>query len=88
MEVLSCKFLLSDSGIFVNKDKTIVAIIYVDDMLLLGANKKKLHIEEQFMKALRRDKKVLVSMLASAVKSVAQSRGSWVLGPSRLIVGP
>ena len=31
--------LLSDSGIFANKDKSIVAIVYVDDVLFMGADK-------------------------------------------------
>ena len=31
--------LLSDSGIFVNKDKSIVAIVYVDNVLFMGADK-------------------------------------------------
>jgi hypothetical protein len=30
------------SGIFVNKDQSIVIIIYIDDVLFLGADKKKL----------------------------------------------
>jgi hypothetical protein len=41
----------SDSGIFVNKDQSIVIIVYVDDVLFLGADKKKLlKTKEQFMK--------------------------------------
>ena len=44
--------LLSDSGLFVNKEKTIIAIVYVDDVLFLGADKTKLlRLKEQFMKA-------------------------------------
>jgi hypothetical protein len=35
-------YLLSDSGIFVNKDKSIVAIIYVDDVLFMGADKEQI----------------------------------------------
>jgi Reverse transcriptase (RNA-dependent DNA polymerase) len=43
--------LLSDSGIFINKDKSIITIVYVDDVLLLGPNKKDLlHAKEEFMK--------------------------------------
>jgi Reverse transcriptase (RNA-dependent DNA polymerase) len=43
--------LLSDSGIFVSKDKSIVTIVYVDDVLFLGPNKKDLlHAKEEFMK--------------------------------------
>jgi hypothetical protein len=34
--------LLSNSGIFVNKDKSIVAIIYVDDVLFMGADKEQI----------------------------------------------
>ena len=43
--------LLSDSGIFVNKDKSIVAIVYVDDVLFMGADKTQiLRAKERFMK--------------------------------------
>jgi Reverse transcriptase (RNA-dependent DNA polymerase) len=43
--------LCSDSGIFVNKDQSIVIIIYVDNILFLGADKKKLlKAKELFMK--------------------------------------
>jgi hypothetical protein len=43
--------LCSDSGIFVNKDQSIVVIIYTDDILFLGADKKKLlKTKELFMK--------------------------------------
>jgi Reverse transcriptase (RNA-dependent DNA polymerase) len=43
--------LLSESGIFVNKDKSIIAIVYVDDVLFLGPKKKDLlHMKEEFMK--------------------------------------
>jgi hypothetical protein len=43
--------LRSDSGIFVNKDQSIVIIVYVDDVLFLGADKKKLlSTKELFMK--------------------------------------
>jgi hypothetical protein len=34
--------LLSDSGIFVNKDKSIVTIIYVDNVLFIGADKEQI----------------------------------------------
>ena len=52
MAALGLTRLLSDSGLFVNKDKTIVAIVYVDDVLFLGADKPKLlRVKEQFMKA-------------------------------------
>ena len=41
----------SDSGIFVNKDQSIVIIVYVDDVLFLGVDKKKLlKTKELFMK--------------------------------------
>src|SRR5580693_1432283 len=42
MSQLGFTRLLSDSGIFINKDKSIVAIVYVDDVLFLGPNKKDL----------------------------------------------
>jgi len=41
----------SDSGLFVNKDESIVVVVYVDNVLFLGADKKKLlKTKEQFMK--------------------------------------
>jgi len=41
----------SDSGIFVNKDQSIIVIVYVNDVLFLGADKQKLlKTKEQFMK--------------------------------------
>ena len=47
---LGCTRLQSDSGLFVNKDKTIVIIVYVDDVLFLGANKKDIaSLKECFM---------------------------------------
>jgi Reverse transcriptase (RNA-dependent DNA polymerase) len=43
--------LLSDLGIFISKDKSIIAIVYVDNILFLGPNKKDLlHAKEEFMK--------------------------------------
>ena len=43
--------LCSDSGIFVNKDQSIIVIIYVDDVLFLGADKQKpLETKELFIK--------------------------------------
>src|SRR5216683_6141753 len=43
--------LRSDSGIFVNKDQSIIIIVYIDDVLFLGADKQKLlKIKELFMK--------------------------------------
>ena len=51
MATLSCKQLVSDSGIFVNKDKTIVIIVYVNDVLFLGTNKKDISsLKQCFMK--------------------------------------
>ena len=51
MATLSCMCLVSDSGIFVNKDKTIVIIIYVNDVLSLGANKNDIRsLKQCFMK--------------------------------------
>src|SRR6266571_6210001 len=50
MSSLGCTRLLSDSGLFVNEDKTIVIIVYVDDVLFLGANKKDIaSLKERFM---------------------------------------
>jgi hypothetical protein len=50
MAKIGCTRLVSDSGIFVNKGKTIVIIIYVDDVLFLGANKKDISsLKECFM---------------------------------------
>jgi hypothetical protein len=52
MAALGLTCLLSDSGLFVNKEKSIVAIVYVDNVLFLGADKPKLlKLKEQFMKA-------------------------------------
>jgi hypothetical protein len=40
-----------DSSIFINKDQSIIIIIYVDDVLFLGVDKQKLlKTKEQFMK--------------------------------------
>ena len=51
MGELGFTHLRSDSGIFVNKDQSIVVIVYVDDVLFLGADKKKLlKTKELFMK--------------------------------------
>jgi hypothetical protein len=50
MAKIGCTRLVSDSGIFVNKGKTIVIIVYVDDVLFLGANKKDISsLKERFM---------------------------------------
>ncbi len=52
MAALGLTRLQSDSGLFVNKAKTIIAIVYVDDVLFLGADKPKLlNLKERFMKA-------------------------------------
>jgi hypothetical protein len=41
----------SDSSIFVNKDQSIIIIVYVDDVLFLGTDKQKLlKTKEQFIK--------------------------------------
>ena len=45
MATLGCTCLLSDSGLFVNKERNLIIIVYVDKVLFLGANKK-----EHFMK--------------------------------------
>jgi hypothetical protein len=51
MSRLGCKQLLSDSGLFVNKNKTIVIVIYVDDVLFFGKNKKDINsLKQHFMK--------------------------------------
>ena len=51
MATLSCTHLVSDSGIFVNKDKTIVIMVYVDDVLFLGADKIDISsLKQHFMK--------------------------------------
>jgi hypothetical protein len=51
MSQLGFTCLLSDLGIFVNKDKSIIAIVYVDNVLFLGPNKKDLlHVKGEFMK--------------------------------------
>jgi hypothetical protein len=51
MAQLGFTCLLSDSGIFVNKTKSIVTIVYVDNVLFLGPNKKDLlQAKEEFMK--------------------------------------
>jgi Reverse transcriptase (RNA-dependent DNA polymerase) len=53
MAQLGFTLLLSDSGIFVNKDKSIVTIVYLDNVLFLGPNKKDLLcVKEEFMKKL------------------------------------
>ena len=51
MGTLHCMQLISDSGIFVNKDKSIIIIIYVNDVLFIGANKKDISsLKQCFMK--------------------------------------
>jgi hypothetical protein len=42
MGELGFTHLHSDSGIFVNKDQSIVIIVYIDNILFLGTDKKKL----------------------------------------------
>ncbi len=51
LAVLGCTHLLSDSSLFVNKTKTIVIIVYVDDVLFLGADKSAISsLKQCFMK--------------------------------------
>jgi len=51
LAALGCTRLLSDSGLFVNKTKTIVIIVYVDDVLFLGADKSAISsLKKRFMK--------------------------------------
>ena len=51
MAALGCTRLLTDSGLFINKEKTIVVIVYVDDVLFLGENKNIVHsLKQRFMK--------------------------------------
>ena len=51
MAALGCTRLLTDSGLFVNKEKNIVIIVYVDDVLFLGSDKNKIHsLKQRFMK--------------------------------------
>ena len=50
MAMIGCTRLLSDSGLFVNKEKTIVVIVYVDDVLFLGKSKSDISsLKERFM---------------------------------------
>ncbi len=51
MSELGFTHLHSDSRIFVNKDQSIIVIVYVDDVLFLGTDKQKLlKIKKLFMK--------------------------------------
>jgi hypothetical protein len=51
MAVLDLTHLWSDSGIFVNKNKMVFMIVYMDDVLFLGADKHVLlFLKEQFIK--------------------------------------
>jgi hypothetical protein len=51
MAELSFTCLSSDSGIFINKDKSIIAIVYVDNVLFMRPDRNKLlHVKEQFIK--------------------------------------
>jgi hypothetical protein len=51
MDELGFTHLCSDSGLFVNKDQSIVVIVYIDNILFLGADKKKLlKTKKLFMK--------------------------------------
>ena len=50
MSSLGCTRLLSDSGLFINKEKTVVSIVYVDDVLFLGKSKKDIDsLKKRFM---------------------------------------
>ena len=51
MAALGRTCLVSDSGIFINKEKTIVSIVYVDDVLFLGKDKAAIDsLKQRFMK--------------------------------------
>ncbi len=51
LAVLGCTHLLSDSSLFVNETKTIVIIVYVDDVLFLGTDKSAISsLKQHFMK--------------------------------------
>ena len=51
MATISCTQLVSDSGIFVNKEKSIIINVYVDDVLFIGAKKKDISsLKQCFMK--------------------------------------
>src|ERR1700744_5961587 len=51
MSTLSCTRLQSDTGLFVNKDKTVIIIVYVDNVLFLGKNKNDIDsLKNCFMK--------------------------------------
>jgi hypothetical protein len=50
MTALGYNCLLSDSGLFVNKDKSIVVIVYVDNVLFLGKDKDSIDsLKKHFM---------------------------------------
>jgi transposase InsO family protein len=50
MATLGCTRLLSDSGLFVNKEKNIVCVVYVDDVLFLGSNQTAINsLKQRFM---------------------------------------
>ena len=50
MSTLGCTRLLSDSGLFVNEEKTVVSIVYVDDVLFLRKSKKDIDsLKKRFM---------------------------------------
>ena len=51
MAALGCTRLVSDSGLFINKEKTIISIVYVDDVLFLGQDKAAIDsLKQDFMK--------------------------------------
>ena len=51
MATLGCTCLLSDSGLFFNKERNLIIIVYVNDVLFLEANKRDISsLKERFMK--------------------------------------
>ena len=51
MATLGCTCLLSDSGLFVNKERNLIIIVYVNNVLFLGVNKKEISsLKERIMK--------------------------------------
>jgi hypothetical protein len=52
MAKIGFKRLASDSGLFYNKEKSIVAIVYVDDVLFLGPNKSLLLSTKELFKSM------------------------------------
>ena len=51
MATLGCTCLLSDSGVFINKERNLTIIVYLNDVLFLEANKEDISsLKEHFMK--------------------------------------